>query len=99
MNVSSAGREPQSTTVSPMRVLDVDDEADLTDALARGLRREGYAVDVAYDGDEALSKALVNDYDLICLDITMPGTDGRTVCRTIRDDMARRRAQPDGGSA
>ena len=77
---------PAGSTVPPMRVLVVDDEADLTDAVARGLRREGYAVDVAYDGDEALGKALVNDYDLICLDITMPGTDGRAVCRAIRDD-------------
>ncbi len=64
----------------------VDDETDLADAVARGLRREGYAVDVAYDGEEALDKALVNAYDLICLDITMPGVDGREVCRRIRGD-------------
>ncbi len=69
-----------------MRVLVVDDEVDLADAVARGLRREGYAVDVAHDGDEALDKALVNAYDLICLDITMPGLDGREVCRRIRND-------------
>lgn len=71
-----------------MRLLVVDDEVDLTDALAKGLRREGYAVDVAYSGDEALDKALVNAYDLVCLDITMPGTDGREVCRRIRADAA-----------
>jgi DNA-binding response OmpR family regulator len=64
----------------------VDDEIDLADAVARGLRREGYAVDVAYDGEEALDKALVNAYDLICLDITMPRVDGREVCRRIRSD-------------
>jgi DNA-binding response OmpR family regulator len=64
----------------------VDDEIDLADAVARGLRREGYAVDVAYDGEEALDKALVNAYDLICLDITMPRVDGREVCRRIRGD-------------
>jgi DNA-binding response OmpR family regulator len=67
-----------------MRILVVDDEVELADAVARGLRREGYAVDVANDGSEALSKALVNGYDLVCLDITMPGADGRAVCRTIR---------------
>lgn len=67
-----------------MRVLVVDDEVELADAVARGLRREGYAVDVANDGDEALSKALVNGYDLVCLDLTMPGTDGREVCRRLR---------------
>jgi DNA-binding response OmpR family regulator len=75
-------------TVAAVRVLVVDDEADLTDAVARGLRREGYAVDVAYDGNEALDKALVNAYDLICLDITMPGRDGREVCRLIREAPA-----------
>jgi DNA-binding response OmpR family regulator len=67
-----------------VRVLVVDDEVELADAVARGLRREGYAVDVAHDGDEALSKAMVNGYDLVCLDITMPGTDGREVCRRLR---------------
>lgn len=67
-----------------MRILVVDDEVELAEAVARGLRREGYAVDVANDGSEALSKALINGYDLVCLDITMPGTDGREVCRTIR---------------
>jgi DNA-binding response OmpR family regulator len=69
-----------------VRVLVVDDEVELAEAVARGLRREGYAVDVANDGSEALSKALVNGYDLLCLDITMPGIDGREVCRRIRDE-------------
>ena len=75
-----------------MRILVVDDEVELAEAVARGLRREGYAVDVANDGPEALSKALINGYDLVCLDITMPGTDGREVCRTIR--AASLEAQP-----
>jgi DNA-binding response OmpR family regulator len=75
-----------ASTVATVRVLVVDDEADLADAVARGLRREGYAVDVAYDGDEALDKAMVNAYDVICLDITMPGRDGREVCRALRAD-------------
>lgn len=74
------------SSLSPVRVLVVDDEVELADAVARGLRREGYAVDVAYDGDEALSKALVNGYDLLCLDVTMPGTGGREVCRRVRSE-------------
>ena len=69
-----------------MRVLVVEDEADLADAVARGLRREGYAVDVAYDGDEALEKAAVNAYDLVCLDLNLPGIDGIEVVRRIRAD-------------
>ena len=69
-----------------MRILVVDDEADLVDAIARGLRREGYAVDTAATGEEALAKAAWTPYDLICLDITMPGIDGFEVCRVLRDD-------------
>ena len=67
-----------------MRVLVVDDEADLADAVALGLRRDGYAVDVARSGEEALEKLTVNAYDLVCLDLTMPGIDGLEVCRWIR---------------
>jgi len=67
-----------------MRVLVVDDEVELAEAVARGLRREGYAVDVAFSGADALDKTMWNPYDLICLDITMPGMDGREVCRQIR---------------
>ncbi len=70
-----------------MRILVVDDEVDLADAVSRGLRREGYAVDVANDGADALDKAAINAYDLVCLDITMPGIDGREVCRRIRADV------------
>jgi DNA-binding response OmpR family regulator len=71
-----------------MRLLVVEDEADLADAVARGLRRDGYAVDVAFDGESALEKLAVNDYDLVCLDVTMPGIDGLEVCRRIRADAS-----------
>ena len=67
-----------------MRILVVEDEHDLADAVARGLRNDGYATDVAYDGDEAMAKIEVNDYDLICLDLNLPGVDGRTIARSIR---------------
>ena len=71
-----------------MRVLVVEDEVDLADAIARGLRREGYAVDVAYDGDQALDKSAVNAYDLVCLDLNLPGTDGIEVVRRLRNGGA-----------
>lgn len=67
-------------------MLVVDDEVDLAEAVAKGLRREGYAVDLAHDGEDALEKIRLNAYDLVCLDITMPGTDGRQVCRQVRAD-------------
>ena len=65
-------------------MLVVDDEVELAEAVARGLRRDGYAVDVAHDGVDALDRIGVNAYDLVCLDITMPGLDGREVCRRVR---------------
>ena len=69
-----------------MRILVVDDAADLLAAVARGLRREGYAVDTADGGAEAIEKATFIPYDLICLDLTMPGIDGLEVCSTLRAD-------------
>ena len=76
-----------------MRVLVVEDEQDLADAIARGLRREGYAVDVSHAGDDALVKAGAYPYDLICLDLNLPGVEGREVCRTLRA-AERRDGQP-----
>jgi DNA-binding response OmpR family regulator len=71
-------------SVDSMRVLVVEDEVDLARAIATGLRREGYAVDVANDGDEALEKLGYTEYDLVCLDLTLPKVDGTEVCRRIR---------------
>ena len=63
-----------------MRVLVADDERLLADTVAAGLRRLALAVDVAYDGDEALERALVNRYDVAVLDRDMPGASGDEVC-------------------
>ena len=68
-----------------MRLLVVEDETDLADAVAAGLKRQGYAVDVAYDGETALEKGSVNDYDLVCLDLNLPEVDGVEVCRRIKE--------------
>jgi len=65
-------------------VLVVDDEEELAEAVARGLRREGYAVDLAHSGEDALDRAWETPYDLVCLDLTMPGMDGLDVCRELR---------------
>jgi two-component system, OmpR family, copper resistance phosphate regulon response regulator CusR len=62
----------------------VEDEPDAAALLARGLRERAFAVDVAEDGTAAVEKAFVNTYDLIVLDLLLPGKDGLTVCREIR---------------
>jgi DNA-binding response OmpR family regulator len=67
-----------------MRILVVEDESDLAAAIAVGLRREGYAVDTAETGGDALIKLQVSAYDLVCLDLNLPDMDGRQVCRYIR---------------
>ena len=67
-----------------MRVLVVEDEVPLADAIARGLRREGMAVDTAGDGDLALEKAAINTYDVVVLDRDLPRVHGDDVCQTLR---------------
>ena len=69
-----------------MRILVVEDESDLADAVAMSLRREGYAVDIANDGQSALDRLSVNSYDLVTLDLNLPDIDGREVCRVLRTD-------------
>jgi DNA-binding response OmpR family regulator len=69
-----------------VRVLVAEDERRLADAIARGLRREGMAVDVAPDGSEALVKARLVRYDVLVLDRDLPGVHGDDVCRTLRTE-------------
>jgi len=69
-----------------MRILLVEDEVDAARMLAKGLAEQSFAVDVAADGEEAIYKAGINDYDLIILDVLLPIHDGFTVCRTLRAD-------------
>jgi two-component system OmpR family response regulator len=67
-----------------MRVLVVEDDAKLARAIARGLRHEGYAVDLVGDGEAALMSAGVWSYDAIVLDVMLPERDGLDVCATLR---------------
>jgi CheY-like chemotaxis protein len=67
-----------------MRVLIVEDEADLARALRRGLEEEGFACDVALDGHQALYDLEQWDYDVILLDLMLPGVDGRTILERLR---------------
>jgi DNA-binding response OmpR family regulator len=67
----------------PVRILVVEDERLLADAIAEGLRRAALAVDVAYDGDAALERLGVNEYDVVVLDRDLPRVHGDDVCRAI----------------
>ena len=67
-----------------MRLLIVEDETDLRESLEKAMREEGYAVDSAPDGNEGLYKAESNDYDVIVLDVMLPGKDGWEILARIR---------------
>jgi two-component system, OmpR family, response regulator VanR len=69
-----------------VRVLIAEDELRLADAIARGLRQRGMAVDLAPDGTQALIKARVVRYDVLVLDRDLPGVHGDEVCRTVRGE-------------
>jgi two-component system, OmpR family, copper resistance phosphate regulon response regulator CusR len=69
-----------------VRILLVEDEPDAARMLAKGLREETYAVDLARDGEQALEQSHLNDYDLIILDVMLPHKGGFDVCRELRAD-------------
>lgn len=68
-----------------VKILVVDDEERIRRLLKMYLERENYMIDEAEDGNEALTKAVSNDYDVILLDLMMPGKDGIEVCRELRE--------------
>src|SRR6202051_3768940 len=67
-----------------VRILLVEDQSRVAGFIARGLREQAYAVDVAVDGEQALYHAAVNEYNLVILDVMLPVKDGHTVCRELR---------------
>jgi two-component system copper resistance phosphate regulon response regulator CusR len=67
-----------------MRILLVEDEHDAAHMLAKGLREHSHAVDVSHDGDDALERVSINDYDLLVLDVMLPRRSGLDVCREVR---------------
>ncbi len=74
-----------------MRVLVAEDEKLLADTITDGLRKYAMAVDVAYDGDAALDRLAVNDYDVVVLDRDLPVVSGDDVCRTLVESGAETR--------
>jgi len=69
-----------------MRILIIEDEKRLADSIKKGLEQETYAVDVSYEGTDGYGMALIQDYDLIILDLMLPGIDGMEICRKLRKD-------------
>jgi heavy metal response regulator len=67
-----------------MRILVIEDEKKVADFISNGLAEEGYAVDVAHDGDQGYFLATTNEYDAILLDIMLPKMDGFTLCTKLR---------------
>lgn len=69
-----------------MRLLIVEDEKELCDTISKSLYESGYEVDTCYDGEEALDYILTEDYDLIVLDLNLPGMDGMDILRELRKE-------------
>src|SRR4030042_6039951 len=67
-----------------MRILIIEDEHRLANSIKKGLEQEHYAVDVTYNGLDGFDLATTEEYDLIILDLMLPGMDGNTFCREIR---------------
>ena len=69
---------------TPARILVVDDEPSITEFVSYNLKKDGYEVSVAPDGDTALALAAAHQFDLVVLDVMLPGMDGYEVCRRLR---------------
>ncbi len=69
-------------------ILVIDDEKDIVELVSYNLKKEGFAVDAAYDGETALKKIRSAPYDLVVLDLMLPGVQGLELCRIIRNDPA-----------
>jgi two-component system OmpR family response regulator len=70
-----------------MRLLLVEDDVFFADGVASGLRKQGYAVDVAYDGEHGYELARINDYDLLILDLLLPDLPGQDICKALREEQ------------
>ena len=68
-----------------MHILIIEDEQQLCQSIAEGLRMDGYEADTCFDGDEGLELCLVENYDLILLDLNLPGVDGLEILRQFRE--------------
>jgi DNA-binding response OmpR family regulator len=68
-----------------MRILIIEDEKKLADSIKKGLEQESYAVDISYEGSDGFGLAVTQNYDLIILDLMLPGMDGMDICGKLRE--------------
>src|SRR4029079_7612758 len=86
VSVSVGGANVSVDILDPMRVLVVDDDPGIGESLGRALRREGYDVGLAQDGEVALTSVAADPPDAMILDVAMPKLDGLSVCKRLRAD-------------
>lgn len=87
MIISSAISQQNGYTIPSMRVLVVEDEHKIANSIKKGLEQESYAVDVAFTGDDGYGLAETEEYDLIILDILLPGINGIEIAKKLRDQQ------------
>ena len=75
----------EMTGGTKMRILVVEDEIDLCDSIAEGLQIDGYAVDTCYDGEDAFELIITETYDLVILDLNLPGMDAIDILTNLRN--------------
>ena len=69
------------------KILIVEDEKDISEILAYNIKKQGYDVDTAFDGETGLNKALTGEFDLILLDVMLPKMDGFEICKRVRENL------------
>ena len=72
-----------------MRILIVEDEHKIANSIKKGMELEGFAVDTTYDGTEGYDMTSTEEYDVIILDLMLPGMDGVTLCKKLREEKNR----------
>ncbi|HMZ51349.1 MAG TPA: response regulator, partial [Candidatus Sumerlaeota bacterium] len=82
LSPTTAGTEVQ--TYRPMKILLAEDETRIAEFVRKGLEEQGFTVDLSQDGEDALHLAMTQSYDVIVLDIMLPGRDGMSVLRELR---------------
>ena len=88
---ATCAKTSEKEVMPPMKILVVEDERELLESIGEGLELDGYYVDLCDNGPEALAMAEVESYDLILLDLNLPGMDGLDILRSLREGRSKSR--------